>query len=91
MAKVVYENPVTPAGYVAALLAHNVELPLLPSSEELGVLRDARGREVMTIDVNGERPDEEVFAVVAYLCMAINQVGGFKAISATADDEEPVT
>lgn len=88
MAQVVFQNPNSPAGYVGAFLKNNVELPLEPSSQELGVLRDAQGREVLTIDVNGERPDEEVTALMAYLCMAINEAGGFKVLKATADDPE---
>lgn len=89
MSKTIYENPVTPVGYMTALLANNVELPLVPSSEDAGVLLDAQGRDVITIDVNGDRPDKEVEALTAYLCMAVNQIGGFKAIKATAADQEP--
>ncbi|MCW5711321.1 MAG: hypothetical protein KIT21_29440 [Shinella sp.] len=70
-------------------MAQNVELPLQPSEHEAGVLLDAQGRDVITIDVNGARPDEEVVALTAYICMAVNQAGGFKVLRAECTDLEP--
>ncbi|MCT7667644.1 hypothetical protein [Shinella kummerowiae] len=88
MGTTIYTNPNSPDGFAAVFLANNVELPLEPSSEDAGVLLDAQGRDVITIDVNGERPDEEVYALTAYLCMAINGAGGFKVLAATSSDPE---
>lgn len=86
MPQTIFENPVSAPGYCAAFAGHNVALPLKPSDADLGTLLDAHGRDVLTIDVNSERSEDEVVALTAYLCMAINQAAGFKALRATAGD-----
>lgn len=88
MAQTIFENPDTALGYQTAFRANNVELPLRPSNVEIGVLVDAQGNDVITIDVNGARPDSEVEALTAYLCMAINQSGGYRVVAVTATDAE---
>lgn len=54
----------------AAFLIAEVRLPLRLSEEDLGVALDADGRDVLTVDVNGERPNDQVEAI----CLAIVDV-----------------
>jgi hypothetical protein len=49
-----------------------VELPLSVSEDDIGVVLDANGREVFTVDVNNDRPDEEVDRITDWLVVAIN-------------------
>lgn len=86
MADLIIDNPKTPEAFVAALVALNVKLPLKFCETELGVLIDDDGRDVITLDVNRERPDDEVAAIAAYLVMAINAAGGLRAAAAVIHD-----
>jgi hypothetical protein len=54
----------------------NVKLPLALSKLDIGVILDADGRDVITIDVNGERPDREVTSIALTVTLAINSWGG---------------
>ncbi|MBB4185856.1 hypothetical protein GGE07_002506 [Sinorhizobium terangae] len=55
----------------------NAELPLRLSEENIGVVLDAHGRDVFTIDVNNERPDEEVLAIAHLIVECVNAEAGF--------------
>jgi hypothetical protein len=56
-----------------------VRLPLRLSDEDLGVILDADGRDVITVDTNGERPDDQVIAIADLIVRAINDGTGFEA------------
>lgn len=89
MTQLRFDNPETSEAFVAALNYQDVYLPLEPSEHECGVICDARGRDILTIDVNRERSDDQVTAITAYLCMAINTCGGYRAIAAIVAAPEP--
>jgi hypothetical protein len=86
MSELRFENPETAEDLRGVLLNLDVVLPLHPSPDDLGVLLDVAGRDVLTIDVNNHRDDDQVVALTAYICMAINTCGGFRAIAAVVDD-----
>ena len=82
--------PATPEALVATLAPLGVRLPLEPSAHEHGVLVDALGDAIVTIDVNNERPDGNVAAVTGLLCMIINTAAGFamRGVQFELDDDE---
>ncbi|WP_309086427.1 hypothetical protein [Chelativorans sp.] len=67
------EIPNTPEEFAAALARLGVRLPLNLSLEDTGVLVDADGRDVLTVDVNGERLDGEVHAIACLILRAVNE------------------
>jgi hypothetical protein len=72
------ENPATTEAYVKALAGCDVKLPV-DVGAELGVIYDADGRDVITIDVNNDRPDEQVEIISRWIVLAVNTCGGFRA------------
>lgn len=88
MADLRIENPTTTEAFVAALATANVALPLSPSAEHLGVVLDANGDDVFTVDSNGERPDDEVKIIALWVILAVNSCGGFK-LEAVFDGANP--
>ena len=56
----------------------DVRLPLHLSEEDTGVVLDADGRDVFTVDVNSERPDDQVEAIALWIVCAVNTCGGFR-------------
>lgn len=88
MGQLRFETPETPEDFCNVLENFNVVLPVEPSSEDLGVLVDANGQAVLTIDVNRERDDVEVIGIVSHLCMAINAAGGYPVTEVIAEDPE---
>lgn len=79
MADLRTENPATTDEFRACLAAQDVELPLRLSEEDLGVVLDAKGRDIFTVDVNSERDDVQVGLIAQQLVLAINTCGGLKA------------
>lgn len=79
MADLRVENPATTEAYVAALAQVGVKLPLNLSTTDTGVITDADGRGIITIDVNNEMPDEQVEIIALWIVLAVNTCGGFKA------------
>jgi hypothetical protein len=79
MADLRVENPATTEAYVAGLAAVGVKLPLNLSVNDTGVITDADGRGIITIDVNNEMPDEQVEIIALWIVVAVNTCGGFKA------------
>lgn len=79
MADLRIENPLTTQDFVEALASLDVRLPLKLSPEDLGVLVDAHGRGIITIDVNSERDDAEVEQIAHWIALAVNTCGGFRA------------
>ncbi|WP_052201909.1 hypothetical protein [Ensifer sp. ZNC0028] len=59
-----------------AFLLQGVKLPLHVSKEECGVILDADGRDVLTVDSNGFQPDDQVNAIAALIAACINQSPG---------------
>ena len=80
MADLRVEDPKTTDQFVALLAERNVKLPLRLSEEDLGVVLDAKGRDVFTVDSNGERPDDEVEMIAGWIVLAANTCGGFGAV-----------
>lgn len=78
MADLRVQNPATTETYVKALGECCVKLPLNVGAE-LGVIYDADGRDVITIDVNNERDDEQVELIAQWIVLAVNTCGGFRA------------
>ena len=79
MADLRFEKPETTEAFVQLLADQDVRLPVSLSPGELGVIVDANGRDVCTVDVNSERPDDQVLAIASWIEVAINTCGGFKA------------
>ena len=73
------ENPATTDQFVALMEAADVKLPLALHDGDLGVVVDAEGRDVLTVDVNGGRPDEAVEQIAGWIVLAVNTCGGFRA------------
>jgi len=65
--------------FIAELAALEVTLPLRLSEEDVGVVLDATGRDFCTVDVNGDRPDEQVSAIASWIVCAVNTCGGYRA------------
>lgn len=80
--------PDTPEKFIEAMGNLNVLFPLTPSSEDCGVLLDDAGDAVLTVDVNSDRPDEEVELLTAYVCMALNKFAGFDVVGAVIDGKQ---
>lgn len=56
--------------------AHDVKLPLTRSRECIATLVDAEGRDVLTIDVNNDRPDADVDALAQLIMTIVNTSAG---------------
>ncbi len=72
-------NPQVSDEFVALLAAQDVKLPLRVCDEDVGVVFDADGRDVLTIDSNGERPDAQAGMIAQWIVLAVNTCGGFQA------------
>lgn len=79
-----FERPETTEQFAALMAAAGARLPFTSDPSELGVIRDADGNDVLTVDVNNERSDEEVAQIVAWVLVAVNTCGGFKAVGQPA-------
>ncbi|WP_377299769.1 hypothetical protein [Rhizobium sp. SGZ-381] len=62
----------SPASVIAGFADQGVTLPLRLSDEDIGVVLDADGRDVLTVDSNGERPDEQASAIALMIVSAVN-------------------
>ena len=74
-----FETSAATDAFVAELATLDVALPLRLSEEDLGVVLDATGRDVITIDANGDRPDDQVAAIAIWIACAVNTCGGYRA------------
>ncbi len=81
MADLRVENPRTTEQFVEALKREGVVLPLQPGED--GTILDATGRDILVVDVNRERPDDQVANIVLWLVLAANTCGGFVAVART--------
>lgn len=84
MADLTVKNPQTTEAYLAAMAREDVVLPV-NIGKMLGVVYDATGRDVFTVDSNGERPDAETERIALWICLAINTCGGFMASAPKPD------
>lgn len=73
------DSPQTTEAFVDLLSALNVRMPLALDDENIGAVIDADGRDVLTVDVNSDRKDEEVVQIAAFIVVAVNTCGGFRA------------
>lgn len=55
-----------------------VTLPLHPDPDDLGVIIDANGRDVATVDVEKERSDAAADQITTWIILAVNTCGGFQ-------------
>ncbi|CDX54531.1 conserved hypothetical protein [Mesorhizobium plurifarium] len=78
--KLAITNAETTEQFVAELAKLDVKLPLNLSETDTGVIVDAEGCGIITIDVNSERPDDQVEQIAGWIVMAVNTCGGFKAV-----------
>lgn len=67
----------------ADLEACNVRLPLSTGEDQCGVVFDATGRDVFTVDINRERPDIEAYKIASLIVLATNICGGFRKAATT--------
>ncbi|SMD18258.1 hypothetical protein [Rhizobium sp. RU36D] len=67
-------SPATPAAIVAALAAAQVKLPLRMSEQDTGVILDDDGHDIITIDSNGKREDDQVDIIAMLVVSAINHL-----------------
>ncbi|MCJ8517795.1 MAG: hypothetical protein V7774_09070 [Pseudorhizobium pelagicum] len=67
--------------------AHDVKLPLARSPDCLATLVDADGRDVLTLDVNNDRPDADVEALAQLILTIINTSAGLHRASRTFKTE----
>ena len=79
MADLRVDSTDTTETYVATLSREGVTLPLSHSAGDCGVIVDANGRGIITVDVNNELPDDQVERIASWIILAVNTCGGFKA------------
>lgn len=82
MADLRIENPKTTEEFVALLASAGVKLPLRLHDEDLGVVVDARGHNVLVVDENHARSDDQAEAIAQWIVLAVNTCGGFRAVTA---------
>jgi|GEM_PF-6271957 len=61
----------------AAFADQGVKLPLRLSDEDIGVILDDDGADVLTVDSNGIRDDQKVQMIAALVATAVNDLAGF--------------
>lgn len=59
------------------LAGRDVAMPLRLDPENVGVILDDDGRDVITIDSNGDRDDDEADEIARIVMLALNKLGGF--------------
>ncbi len=80
MAELRIENPKTTESFVEWLQQAGVKLPVRPSEEDLGVILDADGANVLVVDDNGLRDNDDVEVITMAIVLAVNTCGAFKAV-----------
>lgn len=61
----------------AAFADQDVKLPLRLSDEDVGVILDDDGADVLTVDSNGMRDEQKVQMIAALVATAVNDLAGF--------------
>lgn len=67
-------------GIVALFKQADVKLPLHLSDEDIGVILDDDGKDIITVDSNGFRSDERVITITSLVAAAINMFAGFQEV-----------
>lgn len=88
MEKIRVDNPVTPEAFLQAMGQLGVAFPLVCSQQDLGVILDADGDELLTIDSAGVMPDPTVTLLSANIVMVLNNAAGLQAIAAVVGGGE---
>ncbi|XHE13654.1 hypothetical protein PCC82_02635 [Agrobacterium deltaense] len=88
MREIRVENPTTPETFLQAMGELGIAFPLACSQQDIGVLLDADGEELLTVDSAGCMPDEIVALLVANIAMVLNNAAGHNAIAALVAIEE---
>lgn len=63
--------------FIVAFADQDVKLPLRLSDEDIGVILDDDGADVLTIDSNGVRDHQKVQTIAALVVSAVNDLAGF--------------
>lgn len=66
----------SPIAVRAAFSDQGVKLPLRRSETDCGVVLDADGRDVLTVDSNGFQPDDQVKTLAFLICACVNEHAG---------------
>lgn len=77
-----------PDSVEAAFRQVSVKLPLRLSDEDVGVILDDDGVDVMTIDSNGFRSDDQALDIASMIVTAINCFAGFEEIEDETAQQE---
>jgi hypothetical protein len=71
-------TPISPIAVLAAFADQKVKLPLRMSGEDAGVILDDDGVDVLTVDSNGMRADDEALAIATLIVSAVNHLAGLE-------------
>ncbi len=73
-------NPRITSDFAAALerLGHPLPWSFSQDPDDVGVITDANGKAVLTVDQWRGRSDEDVLRIVGNILVAMNTCGGFK-------------
>lgn len=63
--------------FAEQLSALGITLPVTTTTENIGVIFDAAGKDVVTVDCNGNLDDASAGMIAGYITLAINMAGGF--------------
>lgn len=74
-------EPLVSNTFINAFADQDVKLPLRLSEEDVGVILDDDGGDVLTIDSNGVRDDQKVQTIAALVVSAVNDLAGFHLAS----------
>lgn len=79
MADLRTNNAATTDEFADMLFNSGVLLPLRLCEEEIGSVLDDDGLEILVVDPNCERSDEDSVAIATMIVLAVNTCGGFRA------------
>lgn len=75
---------ISSAAVVVAFRDQNVALPLRLSDEDIGVILDDDGVDVVTVDVNGDRPNAQANAIAMMIISAVNHLAGLDPVASSS-------
>ena len=62
--------------FILGMNLNRVSLPLRHDRSNCGTIRDADGNGIVVVDLNRERPDDQVMAIAELFVVAINAYAG---------------
>ena len=62
--------------FILGMKLNRVSLPLRHDRRNCGTILDAEGNGIIVVDVNRERPDDQVMAIAELIVIAINARAG---------------